>query len=108
IKVLTFAIIPLGAGLFISSLMRGQDQNRAILGTVASMVGMIPEGLVLLTSVALAAGAFNLGRRHVLVRELPAIEVLARVDVLCLDKTGTITNGKLVLESVEGVGDQSP
>ncbi|WP_057732144.1 cation-translocating P-type ATPase [Levilactobacillus hammesii] len=108
IKVLTFAIIPLGAGLFISALMRGQDQNRAILGTVASMVGMIPEGLVLLTSVALAAGAFTLGRRHVLVRELPAIEALARVDVLCLDKTGTITNGKLVLEKVEAIGEQSP
>lgn len=107
IKVLTFAIIPLGAGLFISALMRGQDQNRAILGTVASMVGMIPEGLVLLTSVALAAGAFTLGRRHVLVRELPAIEALARVDVLCLDKTGTITNGKLELEKVEAIGTQS-
>lgn len=107
IKVLTFAIIPLGAALFVSALMRGQDQNRAILGTVASMVGMIPEGLVLLTSVALAAGAFTLGRRHVLVRELPAIEALARVDVLCLDKTGTITNGKLELDKVEAIGSRS-
>ncbi|MFC6260716.1 cation-translocating P-type ATPase [Levilactobacillus fujinensis] len=107
IKVLTFAIIPLGAALFISAMMRGQSQNRAILGTVASMVGMIPEGLVLLTSVALAAGAFTLGRRHVLVRELPAIEALARVDVLCLDKTGTITNGLLQLESVEPLAQQS-
>ncbi|MGP4118095.1 cation-translocating P-type ATPase, partial [Levilactobacillus zymae] len=67
----------------------------------ASMVGMIPEGLVLLTSVALAAGALTLGRRHVLVRELPAIEALARVDVLCLDKTGTITSGQLQLDRVE-------
>jgi len=49
IKVLTFAIIPLGAALFVSAMLRGQSQNRAILGTVASMVGMIPEGLVLLT-----------------------------------------------------------
>ncbi|WP_367295895.1 cation-translocating P-type ATPase [Levilactobacillus yonginensis] len=104
IKILTFAIVPLGAALFISSMMRGQSQNRAILGTVASMVGMIPEGLVLLTSVALAAGAFTLGRRNVLVRELPAIEALARVDVLCLDKTGTITNGQLQLERVEPIG----
>ncbi len=62
---------------------------------------MIPEGLVLLTSVALAAGAFTLGRHQVLVRELPAIEALARVDTLCLDKTGTITSGKLVFERVE-------
>jgi len=101
IKVLTFAIIPLGAALFVSAMLRGQSQNRAILGTVASMVGMIPEGLVLLTSVALAAGAFTLGRHNVLVRELPAIEALARVDVLCLDKTGTITNGQLQLDWVE-------
>ena len=101
IKALTFAIIPLGVALFVSSMMRGQDLNRAILGTVASMVGMIPEGLVLLTSVALAAGAFTLGRRHVLVRELPAIEALARVDVLCLDKTGTITSGQLQLDRVQ-------
>lgn len=101
IKALTFAIIPLGVALFVSSMMRGQDLNRAILGTVASMVGMIPEGLVLLTSVALAAGALTLGHRHVLVRELPAIEALARVDVLCLDKTGTITSGQLQLDRVE-------
>ncbi|MGZ9645690.1 cation-translocating P-type ATPase [Lactiplantibacillus pentosus] len=104
IKILTFTIIPLGAGLFISTMMRGESQNRAILGTVAAMVGMIPEGLVLLTSVALAAGAFTLGRHQVLVRELPAIEALARVDTLCLDKTGTITSGKLVFERVEPWG----
>lgn len=107
IKVLTFTIIPLGVALFVSSLLRGQDQNRAILGTVAAVVGMIPEGLVLLTSVALAAGAFTLGRRNVLVRELPAIEALARVDVLCLDKTGTITNGQLQFDRIEPVGNQS-
>lgn len=95
IKILTFTIIPLGAALFMSMLLRGESQSRAILGTVAAMVGMIPEGLVLLTSVALAAGAFTLGRHQVLVRELPAIEALARVDVLCLDKTGTITSGHL-------------
>ncbi|ALO02948.1 cation-translocating P-type ATPase [Lactiplantibacillus paraplantarum] len=104
IKILTFTIIPLGAGLFVSTMMRGESQNRAILGTVAAMVGMIPEGLVLLTSVALAAGAFTLGRHQVLVRELPAIEALARVDTLCLDKTGTITSGKLVFERVEPWG----
>ncbi|WP_125573055.1 cation-translocating P-type ATPase [Levilactobacillus huananensis] len=107
IKVLTVTIIPLGAVLFVSSLLRGQAQNRAILGTVAAVVGMIPEGLVLLTSVALAAGAFTLGRRNVLVRELPAIEALARVDVLCLDKTGTITNGQLQFDRIEPVGNQS-
>jgi len=105
IKILTFTIIPLGAALFISTLMRGSGQNRAILGTVAAMVGMIPEGLVLLTSVALAAGAFTLGRHQVLVRELPAIEALARVDILCLDKTGTITSGNLKFERIEPWAD---
>ena len=105
IKILTFTIIPLGTALFISTLMRGAGQNRAILGTVAAMVGMIPEGLVLLTSVALAAGAFTLGRHQVLVRELPAIEALARVDILCLDKTGTITSGNLKFERIEPWAD---
>ncbi len=104
IKILTITIIPLGAGLFISTLLRGESQNRAILGTVAAMVGMIPEGLVLLTSVALAAGAFTLGRHQVLVRELPAIEALARVDTLCLDKTGTITSGQLKFDRLEPWG----
>ncbi|ETY74841.1 cation-translocating P-type ATPase [Lactiplantibacillus fabifermentans] len=104
IKILTFTIIPLGLALFVSTLMRGQGEQRAILGTVAAMVGMIPEGLVLLTSVALAAGAFTLGRHRVLVRELPAIEALARVDVLCLDKTGTITSGQLKFERIEPCG----
>ncbi|MGY5339817.1 cation-translocating P-type ATPase [Levilactobacillus spicheri] len=104
IKSLTFALIPLGIALFIASLVKGQSTNRAILGTVAAVGGMIPQGLVLLTSVALAAGALTLGRRHVLVRELPAIEALARADVLCLDKTGTITSGKLKLERVEALG----
>ncbi|MFD1420892.1 cation-translocating P-type ATPase [Lactiplantibacillus songbeiensis] len=105
IKILTVTIIPLGAALFISTLLRGESQTRAILGTVAAMVGMIPEGLVLLTSVALAAGAFTLGRHQVLVRELPAIEALARVDVLCLDKTGTITSGQLKFDHVEPWAD---
>ncbi|BDZ29775.1 cation-translocating P-type ATPase [Lactiplantibacillus sp. WILCCON 0030] len=107
IKILTVTIIPLGTALFISTLMRGSGQNRAILGTVAAMVGMIPEGLVLLTSVALAAGAFTLGRHQVLVRELPAIEALARVDILCLDKTGTITSGNLKFERIEPWADIS-
>ncbi|WP_304057591.1 cation-translocating P-type ATPase [Levilactobacillus namurensis] len=103
IKALTLTLIPLGIILFVASLIKGQSTNRAILGTVAAVGGMIPQGLVLLTSVALAAGAFTLGRHNVLVRELPAIEALARADVLCLDKTGTITSGKLKLERVEGL-----
>ncbi len=93
IKTLTYVIIPLGIALFISKMISSNDVNRAILGTVAAMTGMIPEGLVLLTSVTLAVSAANLARKRVLVRDLPAIETLARVDTICLDKTGTITSG---------------
>lgn len=100
IKVLTFVIIPLGIALFISSYLRRHNINQSILSTAGAMTGMIPEGLVLLTSVALAAGAYNLAKHHVLVRSLAAIEALARVDVLCLDKTGTITSGKLVVSQL--------
>ena len=68
---------------------------------------MVPEGLVLLTSVAFAVGVVRLARRRTLVQELPAIEVLARVDVLCLDKTGTITEGSMEVAEVRAVGAAS-
>lgn len=95
IKVLTYVIIPLGIVLFVAKLYGGTGVNRAILGSVAAMIGMIPEGLVLLTSMTLAVSAMHLARKKTLVRDLPAIETLARVDVICLDKTGTITSGDL-------------
>ena len=66
----------------------------------AALLGMIPEGLVLLTSVALAVGSINLAKRKTLVQELYCIETLARVDTLCLDKTGTITEGNMRVESI--------
>ena len=69
--------------------------RRALLDAVAAVVGMIPEGLVLLTSLAFGVAAIQLATRKVLVQELAAVEVLARVDVLCLDKTGTLTTGEL-------------
>ena len=95
IKVLTYVIIPLGMILFAAKLFGGTGINRAILGSVAAMIGMIPEGLVLLTSMTLAVSAMHLARKKTLVRDLPAIETLARVDIICLDKTGTITSGDL-------------
>lgn len=107
IKVLTIVIIPLGALLLIASLNRDSGLNQAILNTAAAMVGMIPEGLVLLTSVALAVGAVNLSRKKVLVRSLSAIESLARVDTLCLDKTGTITTGDLAVNRLINLSDRS-
>lgn len=107
IKTLTYVIIPLGIALFVSKMLGGSDINRAILGTVAAMTGMIPEGLVLLTSVTLAVSAANLARKRVLVRDLPAIETLARVDTICLDKTGTITSGDLRLERIIPMNDKT-
>ncbi len=95
IKTLTFVILPLGIALFATQFTKGVSFETSVLGTTAAMVGMIPEGLVLLTGVAFAIGAINLARRKTLVQSLPCIETLARVDVLCLDKTGTITDGKL-------------
>ncbi|MFE4951735.1 HAD-IC family P-type ATPase [Leifsonia sp. NPDC056665] len=79
--------------------------RRALLDAVAAVVGMIPEGLVLLTSLAFGVAAIQLAARKVLVQELAAVEVLARVDVLCLDKTGTLTSGELVLEGTEPIGE---
>lgn len=98
IRVLTYVLIPLGVALFAVSMIRRGDYNRAILTTSAAVIGMIPEGLVLLTNVALAVGSRNLASKNVLVRSMTAIEELARVDTICLDKTGTITSGKLRID----------
>lgn len=83
----------------------GDRWRRALIDAVAAVVGMIPEGLVLLTSLAFGVAAIQLASRKVLVQELAAVEVLARVDVLCLDKTGTLTNGELELEGTEPLGE---
>lgn len=76
----------------------GLQHSEAVVRTVASVIGMIPEGLMLLTSVSLAAGVVTLGRKQTLVNELYGVESLARVDVICLDKTGTLTSGEMTLE----------
>jgi cation-transporting P-type ATPase E len=77
----------------------------AVTGTVAALVGMVPEGLVLLTSLAFMIATVTLARRQTLVQELPAVEGLARVDVVCLDKTGTLTHGDIVYDDVRLLGD---
>lgn len=100
IKVLTYTLIPLSIILMLVNYHSNHDFNSAILGTSAAAIGMIPEGLVLLTTLALTAGAMSLTRKKVLVRSLSSIETLARIDTLCLDKTGTITTGKLLLNQV--------
>jgi cation-transporting ATPase E len=76
------------------------DVREAIRTSIAGMVAMIPQGLVLLTSVAFAVGVVRLGRRRVLVQEMPAVEMLARVDTVCFDKTGTLTEGRLVVDEI--------
>lgn len=108
ITYITWLVIPIGALLVWSQLKEADDFGQAITGAVAGIVTMIPEGLVLMTSIAFAVGVVRLGRRHCLVQELPAIEVLARVDVLCLDKTGTLTAGGMSLGEVRPLRDDLP
>jgi cation-transporting P-type ATPase E len=104
----TFAIVPTAALLFVSQLRHHEDWRRAVSGAVAGTVAMVPEGLVLLMSVAFAFAVLRLAKRDVLVQELPAVEGLARVDVLCIDKTGTLTAGALAVMSVEPIGEGGP
>ncbi|MGZ5291107.1 MAG: HAD-IC family P-type ATPase [Actinomycetota bacterium] len=101
LRIVTWLLIPTAVLLVISQFRSDASLHDAVRGSVAGTVAMIPEGLVLLTSVAFAVGVVRLARRAVLVQELPAVEVLARVDVLCIDKTGTLTEGKLVVEEIE-------
>ena len=92
IKLCTIIIFPIGALLFSSQFFfRGADLQSAVVGTVAALVGMIPGGMILLTSTVLAVSIVRLARKKVLVNEMYCIETLARVDVICLDKTGTLT-----------------
>lgn len=97
-----WAIVPTGAVLFWSQLRTTNDSvQRALVSATGGVVAMVPEGLILLTSVAFAVGVVRLARQRTLVQELPAIETLARVDVICLDKTGTITSGEMSLADID-------
>ena len=103
IRLGTIALIPLGAGLFVRIILMGRyGYDDAVLQTVAAVVGMIPQGLVLLTSSVLAIATTRLASRSVLVQQSYCVETLARVDVLCLDKTGTITTGAMEVAEVRG------
>lgn len=96
LKIVTFLIIPVGLLLFISQYFySNQTYSEAILGAVAGIIGMIPEGLVLLTSIALTAGVIKMAKQNVIIQKLHGIEILSCTDVLCLDKTGTITDGTM-------------
>lgn len=101
IRFVSYIIFPLGILLFFQQLsIPSNDIRNAVISTVAACVGMIPEGLVLLTSTVLAVSVIRLSKYNVLVQELFCIETLSRVDVLCLDKTGTLTEGKLELVDI--------
>lgn len=101
IRFIGILLIPVGLGLFLQEYFLLQLSFReSVEATVAALVGMIPEGLYLLTSVALAVAALQLTKQKVLVRDLQCVETLARVDTLCVDKTGTITQKDMILEEV--------
>ena len=98
-------MIPAGAALVLTQLLRSHESSAdALRGSVAGIAAMVPEGLVLLTSIAFAVGALRLAQHRVLVQELPAVEGLAHVDVLCIDKTGTLTSPGTHLDSIVPLG----
>ena len=100
LKILSALIIPIGIVMLINQYLVTYNLPASLYATVASLIGMIPEGLILLTSSVMAVGIIKLYRVNVLVQELCAIETLARVDAICLDKTGTLTEGKMKVVKV--------
>ncbi len=106
LKTIAWLMLPMMALLAWSQVKANDELTEAIRVAVAGMVAMIPQGLVLLTSVAFAVGVVRLGRHRVLVQELPAVEGLARVDVVCFDKTGTLTEGRLAVDEVRLLQDR--
>ncbi len=106
VKVIGILIIPLGAGMLFKEMsLPGRTFEESIVHTVGALVGMIPEGLYLLTTLALVASVIRLTKRQTLVHELDCIETLARVDTLCVDKTGTITENKMTVDEVVPLTD---
>jgi cation-transporting P-type ATPase E len=108
LRYVTWAIPPVAVLLVVSQLHTHETVREGATSTVAALVGMVPQGLVLLTSIAFGAAAVTLAGRRVLVQQLPAVEGLARVDVVCLDKTGTLTDGTVVFDSLIRLDDQAP
>lgn len=109
IKVLAVCIVPVAIGLFVNSIIISeQPTDRAIVSTAAALIGMIPEGLYLLTSVVMAVSTIRLAAHKTLAQDMYCTETLARVDTLCLDKTGTITEGRMRVEGVEPLEKDFP
>ena len=113
IKFVGIAIIPIGAALMLTSMLAiGNSFPESVVATIAALIGMIPEGLFLLASIALALSALKLAKRRVLTHDMKCIEALARVDVLCVDKTGTITSPDMAVSEIVPLpdydGDKNP
>jgi cation-transporting P-type ATPase E len=108
LRYVTWVIVPVAVLLLVSQLHARDTLRESLTGTVAALVGVVPQGLVLLTSVAFGLAAVTLARRNVLVQQLPAVEVLARVDVLCVDKTGTLTDGTIAFGRLIRLDGQAP
>ena len=103
----SFLIIPLGILLFLQAvLFRNAGIESAVVTSAAALLGMLPKGLVLLISVSLAAGVIRLAKNNILVQNIYSLETLAQIDVLCLDKTGTITDGKMKVKEILAVSKQ--
>src|SRR5579864_2374145 len=107
-RYVTWALPPVAVLLVLSQLHTAETGQEAATSTVAALVGMVPQGLVLLTSIAFGAAAVTLAQRRVLVQQLPAVEGLARVDVVCLDKTGTLTDGTITFDRLIPLDERAP
>ena len=103
LRIVTWLVVPTAVLLVISQLRASPSLPDAIRGSVAGVITLVPEGLVLLTSASLALAVVRLGRKQVLIQQLPAVEMLARTDVVCLDKTGTLTEIENSVETVEAL-----
>jgi cation-transporting P-type ATPase E len=108
LRYVTWAIPPVAALVVVSQLHTAETVREGATSTVAALVGMVPQGLVLLTSIAFGVAAVTLARRGVLVQQLPAVEGLARVDVVCFDKTGTLTDGTIAFDRLIRLDDRAP
>jgi cation-transporting ATPase E len=103
LQIVTWLLIPTSALLLWSQVQSGQSISEAMVAAVAGVVAMVPQGLVLLVSVSLAVAVVRLARRQVLVQELPAVEILARVNTICVDKTGTLTSGGIAFDETVNI-----